>query len=779
MSGLATAERLTELGIDDIEVFERDSEPGGLAKSFSWGDFEFNDLGPHIWHTPNPALVQEWKLRFGDLLHEGKFFGQNIIGSAPGQFFDYPLSNQTLKQLPTSLRSKIEGELSLCNKEEQIKATSFDEYVEALVGPTLKNMFFKTYPEKLWGIPTSEMTANWAPKRIRFTKDSEEFHGTQWAAVGKFGSGSLIQSIYNSCTKKGVRFNFGCDIDRFEFENTLITAIISKEGRRIDVGPQDRIISTIPFNFLAARLGLNNSLTYRGALLVYVALNRNQAIPGKPAFLYFPQKDVVFHRLSEQKKFCDFGWPKGRTTLTAEIAFDEHVMRKLNEGKISEQVVEALSTYGFILKSDIADIKTVPLPNVYPILTKNNEIEFRTIYAKIKKFNQVYCVGTSGEFHYADLQILYQKGRDLAERVVEERMNLRIGTAENKKAPGEYFFSYFENNRPFVITEIGLNHGGSLTVAKDLLLAAKKAGVHYVKFQTYKSESRISQAYRSNNYSEKVLDTEETLFDMFKKCEFNESQWIALFDFAKHLGLKMFSAVFDLESLELLESLGCPAYKIASMDLNNFPLVEAIARTGKPIVLSTGMSSLGEIERSVKIIQRANVKEFIILHCVSSYPADKASLNLRAMDSLNKAFGQPVGFSDHSIGIQVPIIATSIGAVCVEKHFTLDRTLEGPDHIFSLDTNQMSELVQIIEEIPDILGKSSRLRSPQEEETSFKFKKSIHAKRKLAVGKVIEADDIVIKGPYGGIPPEFYGVVIGRRVSQEIEFDFPITWAHL
>lgn len=778
MSALAAAEKLAELGAQ-VEVYERDEVPGGLAKSFSWGGFKYNDLGPHIWHTPNQNLANEWKARFGELLHQGKFFGQTLVGDPPGKYFDYPLSREALSQFEPALRVKIQAELQMCSRKEQIRATSFDEYVSALVGPTLKNIFFKEYPEKLWGVPTSKMTANWAPKRIRFTEEQEEFHGNQWAAVGKRGSGALIESIYKSALDKGVVFKFGFDVISIKTQNCKILEISARDGRKIDINPSDKVISTIPFNFIAKELGFNNSLSYRGAVLIYFSIKRESVIPGRASFLYFSQKDVPFHRLSEQKKFCSIGWPEGRTTLTAEVAFNETDADNLNVESIVEESIDSLERFQLVERGTIESSTYKILPNVYPILTKANEVEFKSTYAGIKEFSQLFLVGTSGEFHYADLQILYQKGRDIAERIMEESPMLNPKTLENGNLNNNSFFSYFSNKRPFIIAEIGLNHGGSVDIAKELILAAKDAGVKYVKFQTYNSESRVSQTYRANNYSEEILDTEESLFSMFKKHEFTQDQWKELFEFASLNDLKMFSAVFDLESLEMLESLSCPAYKIASMDLNNYPLIDSIAMTKKPIILSTGMATLGEIEKSVKIIRSRQPSEFIILHCVSSYPADMKALNLRAMGTLEKAFGQPVGFSDHSIGTEIPIIAASVGAICIEKHFTLDRDIEGPDHLFSVDPQQMKYLVKILDQIPEILGNSFDLRSPQELETAYKFKKSMHAARRILVGEKLTAADISIKGPYGGIAPEYYHVILDRNVRKTIELDSPITWDHL
>jgi N,N'-diacetyllegionaminate synthase len=772
MSGLSTAERILELGIGEVQIIEESDTPGGLAKSFEWGGFKYNDLGPHIWHTPDPGLASEWKKKFGNLLTEGSFWGKNVIGEAPGKYVDYPLSRKTLSTFDTETAKKIEEELKSCTKEAQVKARNFNEYVEALVGPTLTNMFFKEYPEKLWGIPTSEMTSNWAPKRISFTETPEQFHGKQWVGIGTKGSGELIRVITERISDLGGNFSFNSKVTGIETSGKAISAIIVNGKKRIKIEEDDRIVSTLPFNYFASLLGIENELSYRGALLIYASLRKEVAIAGDASFLYFAQKSVPFHRLSEQKKFCGIGWPSNQTTLVAEIAFNEQEKDHLDIESLTKQTLAGLSEFGLAKPDEVIETLAIALPRVYPLMTAEKEIEFKEVYSKIQDFTQVFLIGTGGEFHYADLQILYLKGRDLAQRIYDERFISLNNTIENSKPKTEGFFP----TSPFLIAEIGLNHGGSVPVAKELIIAAKNAGVEYVKFQTYRSELRISKAYGSNGYFEEVIDTEENLFQMFKKCEFEKTEWQELFDYSRDNQMKMFSAVFDHESLELLESLNCPAYKIASMDLNNYPLIEAVAKTGKPIILSTGMSSMGEIERAVGIIERSNPQEFIILHCISSYPAAKDSLNLRAMETLAKTFGRPVGFSDHSIGIEVPIIATAIGAACVEKHFTLSQKQEGPDHIFSVDPTELGNLARIINDIPLILGKSSRVNNRQEVEASFKFKKSIHARRELQAGEVIQKEDLIIKGPYGGIPPEFLEIIVGRAIKVNLGEDFPITW---
>jgi len=573
----------------------------------------------------------------------------------------------------------------------------------------------------------------------------------------------------------GGKYRLGAKVTGISTRGSSITEIEINGGERIALQRNDRIVSTMPFHKLASMLGIKNNLQYRGARLVYVSLAKPLAIKGVASFLYFPQPHLPFHRLSEQKKFCQEGWPADTTTLVAEIAFSEDDNSNFDEGKLISEVIDGLVEYGLAQRSEILETKCISLPHVYPLLTRSKEIELASTASSVREYAQLYLIGTGGEYHYADIQILYSKGRDLAERIIEEQsqtIDMSRLKSEEQLRGSKYF-----PTEPFVIAEIGLNHGGSYEVARDIMLKAKESGAKYVKFQTYKAENRVSKVYRSNNYFEEVIDTEHNLFEMFKKCEFTEEEWVSIFEYGREIGLNVFSAVFDLESLSLLERLNCPAYKIASMDLNNYPLIREIAKTRKPVILSTGMASLGEIEKSVNILISEGIEELIILHCVSSYPANSSMLNLRAMDTLRNAFGFPVGFSDHTIGIEAGIVAVSIGAACIEKHFTLDHSLEGPDHLFSLDPEELKALIDIVNLVPDMLGESFKITTRQEMETSYKFKKSLHARKRIEIGEVYSMENIAIKGPNGGISVDNLEIIIGRKATNVVEEDFPITWS--
>lgn len=780
MSGLVTGTELQKRGVE-VTIFEKQSSPGGASGSFSWGAFPHLDLGPHIYHTNDAQLVAEWKELFGDIFHEGKFWSKNVKGKQFDEFYDYPMSEQTIRNFPSPLREKVLAELANVSEEKRAKATSFYEYVKELVGPTLLEMFFTGYPQKLWGVSIHAMTANWAPKRIQLTKERMQFHAGQWSAVGKHGSGAILKRIADAFVTAGGKLLCASEVTGIEKRDNLITALTVNNRDRIAVTPDDVIVSTMPINALARKLGIANTLRFRGAKLVFVAVNKPQVIKGEPSFFYYDDPSIVFHRVSEQKKFCSYGFPGDKTVLTVEVAFSEEAQTQWGDKELAERVVADLERAHLTERSAVYDTKVISLPCVYPFLSKEAEPEFARVLSEAQYFKQIYLIGTGGEFHYADLQILYLKGKDLAERLVaqskeaKELVKQRVATRFNMRVQlGARTVS--ADNDPFIIAEIGLNHNGSKAVAKELVDRAVEAGCGAVKFQTYKAENRISKKLKANKYSEELIDLEEPLFNMFKRLELSLEDYRELFAYARARGVEVFATPFDIESLALLESLNCNFYKIASMDLVNLPLITAVAKTGKPLIISTGMSSLGQIDDAVGAVRAAGNPNLILLHCVSAYPANPAEMNLNVIRTLESAFHVPVGLSDHSIGLTVATVALAMGARVIERHFTLDRSMEGPDHILSSEPREMAELVRVSRLVRQIQGRGEKVMLESEVETANKFKKCLYAKINIRKGEIITEDKLAIKGPGGGILPKDLHRVVGRVALTDIEEDYPIVW---
>jgi len=331
----------------------------------------------------------------------------------------------------------------------------------------------------------------------------------------------------------------------------------------------------------------------------------------------------------------------------------------------------------------------------------------------------------------------------------------------------------------FIIAEAGVNHNGEIDLAKRLIDAAVDAGADCVKFQTFHAEAVVSKTAPKAGYAIKSTDPDETQLEMIRRLELSAGQHRELVDYCRRRGILFLSSVFDHQAIDLLDDLGLPAFKIPSGEIVNHPLLEDAAGRSKPIILSTGMSYLGEVEEAVRVIQRAGGDELALLHCLSNYPADPGQVNLRAMTTMSAAFGLPVGYSDHVGGNEVSFGAVALGACIIEKHFTLDRSMPGPDHAASLEPAELAELVKGIRNVEQALGDGLKRPMPDEENTRQVARKSLVAARDLPQGTKLTPEMVCFKRPGTGIQPAGLRCVVGRMTNQEITADELITWEML
>lgn len=329
----------------------------------------------------------------------------------------------------------------------------------------------------------------------------------------------------------------------------------------------------------------------------------------------------------------------------------------------------------------------------------------------------------------------------------------------------------------FIIAEAGVNHNGDVELAKKLIDVAEEAKVDAIKFQTFKTENVVTKDAPKAYYQIKNTGSNKSQYEMLKELELKEEDFKELYRYARKKGIIFLSTPFDFESADFLDELGIPAFKISSTDLTNLPFLEYVAEKGKPVILSTGMGTLGEIEEAIDTIKNTGNNEIVLLHCITNYPADFESLNLRAIQTLREAFKLPVGFSDHSLGIYAPIVAVALGAVAIEKHFTLDKNLPGPDHKASLDTRELKEMVKWIRSIEKSLGDGIKRPTPEEEEIKKVARRSIVAKVNIPKGTVITEEMITFKRPGIGLSPKYYKEIIGRRARRDINIDEMIYWS--
>ena len=327
----------------------------------------------------------------------------------------------------------------------------------------------------------------------------------------------------------------------------------------------------------------------------------------------------------------------------------------------------------------------------------------------------------------------------------------------------------------FVIAEAGINHNGDLALARRLVDVAVQAGADAVKFQTYKTERVMSRHAPKASYQLETTNSSESQFDMSKGLELPPEAFQELMACCQERNILFLSSPFDDESADFLAELGVAAFKIPSGEITNLPFLARVARHGKPMIVSTGMSYLSEVETAVRTIEESNNSEVILLHCVSNYPADPANANLRAMLTMEHAFNVPVGYSDHTLGIEVPLAAVAMGACVIEKHFTLDCGMPGPDHRASLEPDQLAELVRGIRTVETALGDGRKEPTPSEGNTADVARKSLVASRFIPAGTVLTEELIAVKRPGTGLAPAMGRSLLGRTVRVDVPEDALLT----
>lgn len=323
----------------------------------------------------------------------------------------------------------------------------------------------------------------------------------------------------------------------------------------------------------------------------------------------------------------------------------------------------------------------------------------------------------------------------------------------------------------YIVAELGVNHNGDMNIVRELIDKAAEAGVDAIKFQKFKTEALVTKLAPKAKYQEVTTDKSESQYDMLKRLELNESNLKELYSYALSKGIEAFATPFDDESVEFLYDLGIKAYKVGSGDITNLPMLKKIAKKKLPIIISAGMSTLGEIEDALDAIRSEGNEEIVLMHCTSNYPTNEEQVNLRAMNTMMEAFGVPTGYSDHTMGTAVSIAAVARGAVIIEKHFTLDRSLPGPDHTASLEPHELRGLVEGIRAVEKALG--SPIKRPNESELEVKdvAQKSIVAEMDIKKGEVITEEMLTVKRPGTGIKPKYLEFVVGRTAKVDIKAD--------
>lgn len=332
-----------------------------------------------------------------------------------------------------------------------------------------------------------------------------------------------------------------------------------------------------------------------------------------------------------------------------------------------------------------------------------------------------------------------------------------------------------EGKKVFIIAEAGVNHNGQLGMAKRLIDVAVSAGVDAVKFQTFQADRLVVKNAPKARYQKETTGSKETQWSMLKKLELSHKHHVVLQEYCKRKKILFLSTPFDEQSASFLDDIGVPIFKIPSGEITNGPYLKYIAKFMKPVILSTGMANMDEVSQAVSVIQATGNTQISLLHCVSNYPAQAEQVNLKAMDTMAEKFKLPVGYSDHTIGVEISLAAVARGARIIEKHFTLDKRLAGPDHRASLDGEELKILVKGIRSIEKAIGNGIKQPHVSELETAMVVRKSLVAARRIEAGEIINEDMLCIKRPGTGLSPYLKDAIIGRKINCSLKADQLLT----
>ena len=336
-----------------------------------------------------------------------------------------------------------------------------------------------------------------------------------------------------------------------------------------------------------------------------------------------------------------------------------------------------------------------------------------------------------------------------------------------------------KNPRAIFIAEAGINHDGDISKAKKMIDAAVEAGADYVKFQSFKAKKLVTPDALTSSYIDDGSHKGESFQDLLQRLELNEDDHHELKKYCDNKNIKFLSTAFDAESFDFLISLGIDIVKVASGDVTNLPLLKHMAKSGLPMIMSTGMATLGEIEEAVNAITSEGNDKIVLLHCISWYPAEISTTNLRFMETLKHAFPFPVGYSDHTLGINMSIAARALGAVLLEKHFTMDKTEFGPDHAASIEPDELKSLIEGLREVEEGLGSTQRVFCDKEIGQRKVHRRSIVVKSRIEAGEALTIDNLIIKRPGIGIKPKYLDDILGKKVIEACDAESLLSWSNI
>ena len=336
------------------------------------------------------------------------------------------------------------------------------------------------------------------------------------------------------------------------------------------------------------------------------------------------------------------------------------------------------------------------------------------------------------------------------------------------------YYSVVKMNRVYIIAEAGVNHNGRLDLALKLCDIAKEAGVDAVKFQTWKTDKIVTKSAAKAAYQKMNTGTAQSQYEMLKALELSYSEFVQIRDYCNEIGIQFLSTPDTEEDMDFLVGLGVPLLKIGSGEVSNIPFLRAIGQRHQKVILSTGMSMLSDVEKAYNTLLESGAENVALLHCTTNYPCPYDEVNLRAMQTLKAAFQCQVGYSDHTMGIEVPIAAVAMGAEIIEKHFTLDRTMEGPDHLASLEPQELKQMVTSIRNIENALGDGIKRPNVSEKKNAEVVLKRLIAKTQIKKGEILNSDNISLLRSSEGIPAKYWDLIVGKQSKRDYQIDEPI-----
>jgi len=779
-TGLVTAHSLSEKTNYDVQVFDANPFLGGLVGSGNIDGMVY-DFGPHIFHSGHEDITNFWRDNFGDLLLEKEFFYKNY---KDGIMYDYPISWESVEKFPDKIKEKVRNEISGIKSENLMRARNFKECVIELVGPTLQSIFFEKYTEKLWGIPPEKMSANWAPKRIELRKKHKAFWAGQFSACGKYGAGKVMERLGQMVENKGGCIHLNHKVSEFKTSNYNINEIVFENGKNLDVS-DSIIVSTIPLKVLCEVLEIPCSLMFNSVRLVYMVFSKDFVLPKGVHSIYYSQEEFDFHRISEQKQYTDYGYPKDKTLLVFEVSFTNRKhLGLLKDDEIIERILDQFSSLGMVDKKQFVKGFTHKLPFVNPIMKIGFEKELAQIDSEISKFNNLHTAGGAAEFIYGDVQTMVARGWDMAELLFTNHYEINKNIKKGKrfkfnKDVNLCGYNVGERYPPIIVAEIGINNKVDIVVAKELLRQVKNSGCDVAKLQMYSSGNGLSATGKEAMHLDSTFGMKEATNEVPENNRLTLGEQTELIEYAENIDIPIITTPSDESNVDFLFDAGVQAFEIASFDLVNLPFLKYVSSKGLPIILSTGMSEFSEIEDAIDAIALLKNPNLILLHCVSTYPSDLSDVNLKVMQAMREAFHVPVGYSDHTTGKLAGIASFALGTDVLEKRFTIEEHLDGPEHLLSTTPQEMSELVNCRDEIFVVIGDGINRPAAVGHQHISRQQKSIFAKQPIPQGTELSLENISIRESGHGLLPRYLPVILGKKVTRGIEFDMPITWDDL